>query len=189
MPSAPRQKCRATQRALGGSPRLGYTARCAIGRNVEGHAKGIIVATLKPDTFGSETYLLKRVRNALTNLTGIAANRAEEYVPAPIKLSADRDLLDPDYKVIWKQCTIEYDPNEAGAEIYLKDRKIVLGPFMKGFSVMELEKVILHEFLHAALDDGWQRLSEQAQHGQINLIIGYNIGYPPPPNPANPSED
>jgi hypothetical protein len=147
------------------------------------------VATLKPDTFGSEKFLLTRVRHALTNLTGVAANRAEEYGLAPTKLDAERDSLSPNYKSIWKQCTVEYDPEESGAEIYLKARRIVLGPFFRAFEEMDLEKVILHEFLHAALDDGWQRLSEQAQHGQINLIIVSNIGYPPPPNPANPSED
>ena len=147
------------------------------------------MATLKADTFGSETFLLTRVRQALTNLTGVIGSQTKEFTVAPTKLDADRDSLKPDYKTLWKQCTIQYDPNEGGAEIYLKDRKIVLGPFMKGFSTTNLEKVILHEFLHAALDDGWQCLSEQAQHGQINLIICYNIRYPPPPNPANPSED
>ena len=32
-------------------------------------------------------------------------------------------------------------------------------------------------------------LVAQAQHGQINQIIKYNLKYPGPPNPASPAED
>lgn len=145
------------------------------------------MAVLKVDTFGPEKDLLKKVKDALTNLTGFGGSGGV-YLTAPNKLNANRDSLRPEYKSLWLHCTVEYDAQEAGAEIY-GNRKIILGPFMRQFTVMDLEKTILHEFLHGALDDGWQRLSEQAQHGQINLIIRFNLEYPPPPNPANPSED
>ena len=146
------------------------------------------MAVLKTDTFGSEKNLLQRVKQALTRLTGAASGGPNEYRVAPTKLDADRDLLRSDYKLVWKQCTVEYDEKEAGAEIHVSDLRIVLGPFMKHFGVTDLEKVILHEFLHAALDEDWQKSGEQAQHGQINQIIKYNIGYSGAPNPANPTE-
>lgn len=65
-----------------------------------------------------------------------------------------------------------------------------LGPFMLDYDdVADLEKVIVHEYLHAALRDETSRLGYQWSHHEINRIITYNLKYPCPPNPANPSED
>lgn len=149
------------------------------------------MATLKADTFPGEKSgrdLLAKVQKALTNLTGTTMAAKGVYMTAPIKLNADRDLLIPTYKVIWQQCTIEYDPDQRGAEMQAGHR-ITLGPFWEGTdtTVMDLEKVILHEFLHDVLDIGVGH--GDAEHGQINLIIKYNLKYPGPPNPANPAED
>ena len=148
------------------------------------------MATLKLKTFPSDKSvqaLLSKVKKALTNLTGIGGSKDGVYLTAPTKLDPERDLLRPNYKSIWQQCTIEYDPNEKGAEVATGTRTLKIGPFLEtqGTTVMDVEKIILHEYLHLVVDIGWN--TEEAQHGQINQIIKYNLKYPGPPNPADPA--
>jgi len=162
---------------------------------------GLVVAILFPSTFGIETELLSGVRGALRNLTGfestaaaIKANLPVEY-PFPVgpngmlfRLNADNDDLDPTYKFIWQQCTIQYDPKEPGAEIEVTGRIMRLGPAMRHYVVKDLEKVIIHEYMHAALNANWQPMNYLAQHDPINHTIQFNLLYPGHPNPANPAE-
>ena len=160
------------------------------------------MATLKPETFSTEYSedrdLLKNVRSALFNLTGIprtgGASDDERVDFTSItgkgvlsRLNVARDVLRPDYRRYWEYTTVVYDTEQHGAEINIEDRKIILGPFLIGMGVEDAEKVIIHEFLHAALDDDWQRSTEQEQHGQINHIIIYGPHYSEPANPADPS--
>ena len=147
------------------------------------------MATLKIPTFPSDKagqQLLSHVKEALTNLTGIRAAKNGVYVGAPTKLDADRDELRPDYRLVWQQCTVEYDPEEAGAEVPPGTRIMRIGPFCLDLDVKDLEKIILHEYLHLVIV-GWG--SGDSQHPQINLIIKFNLNYPGPPNPANPAEE
>src|SRR5438128_9968488 len=147
------------------------------------------MATLKTQTFPSDNsgqLLLKNVQTALTNLTGIRARKDGVYLQAPLKPDAERDQLRPDYRVVWQQCTVEYDPAEAGAEVPPDTRTIRLGPFCLDLDVMAMEKIILHEYLHLLIV-GWG--SGDSQHPQINLIIKFNLKYQGPPNPANPAEE
>jgi len=147
------------------------------------------MATLKTDTFPSDKtgqQLLSHVKDALTKLTGIRAGKDGVYLRAPLKLNADRDELRPDYRIVWQQCTIEYDPEEAGAEVAPDTRTIHVGPFCLDLDVNDMEKIILHEYLHLVVV-GWG--SGDSQHPQINLIIRFNLNYPGPPNPANPAEE
>ena len=149
------------------------------------------MATLKTATFPrdqSGKQLLGKVQSALTNLTGFRAPKDANYAVAPTKLDADRDLLKSNYKTIWQQCTIEYDPKQAGAEVAPGARKMKIGPFFLDptTTVMDMEKVILHEYLHLVIDISSSDTG--IQHGQINQIIKYNLKYPGPPNPANPAE-
>jgi hypothetical protein len=60
---------------------------------------------------------------------------------------------------------------------------IKIGPFFLDgrFKTLDLEKVILHEFLHEAIAISWKA----AHHGQIDQIIQYNLEYPGAPNPAD----
>ena len=43
-----------------------------------------------------------------------------------------------------------------------------------------MEKIIIHEYLHAAIDISY----EPAEHGVIDQIIQYDLRYPGAPNPA-----
>jgi hypothetical protein len=150
------------------------------------------MATLKAQTFPSDKpgqQLLGKVQDALGNLTGIRARKDGVYLSAPTKLDPDRDLLRPDYRIVWGQCTIVYDPEERGAEASAATRTLKIGPFFlpSSTTVRDMEKVLLHEYLHLVIDIGWN--SEEAQHGQIYQIIRENLKYPGPPNPANPAEE
>jgi hypothetical protein len=147
------------------------------------------MATLNADTFPGDKQgkkVLDEVKQALRNLTGLNGGTNGAYLVAPVKLNADRDVLKPSYKQIWNLCTIVYDDDEKGAEMS-KAHQITLGPLLLSMSVTDIEKIILHEYLHEAIDIGVN--VEEMEHGQINHIIRDNLHYPGPPNPANPAED
>lgn len=154
------------------------------------------MTTLKPETFAGEAkFLLPVVRRALTNLAGGAPDQNRvTYHPITgagklFWLNPQEDSLRLNYKQVWDQSTLEYDKAQSGAEIYVPGRRMYLGPAMLRFTnPMDLEKIIAHEYLHAALDDDTQRLGYQAEHDQINMIISQSLKYPGPPNPCNPSE-
>lgn len=139
------------------------------------------MAILLINTFKTkeQKVLLKKVRLALKNLCGHGHSREGSYLTAPRKLRLDRDFLKENYKEIWKHCTIRFDPQEKGASIRGK-KDIHIGPFFlqPRFTVMDVEKIILHEFLHAALDISM----EDAHHGLIYQVIKENIKYPGPAN-------
>jgi hypothetical protein len=150
------------------------------------------MATLKIQTFPSDQEgqaLLAKVQQALSHVTGVGTHKDGVYTAAPRNLNPDRDHLRPNYKAVWQLCTIEYDPDEPGAEVPAGTRTLKIGPFLQlpGTSVTDVEKVILHEYLHLVVDIGWNE--GQAQHPQINSIIRDSLKYAGPPNPANPAED
>jgi len=160
------------------------------------------VSTLKPETFKESPSeqkavdnLLKLVRQAMHNIAfgpGQDDGKTVNYHPVGglgrlRALNPKEDLLDPSYLAIWNNSTLEYDPGQPGAEIYVPGRRMYLGPFMLDMQLVDLEKTIIHEYLHAALNQDWQRLSMEAQHPQINLIIKQRLKYAGPPNPADPS--
>jgi hypothetical protein len=167
------------------------------------------VTTLKSETFheiGTDgearaRNLLKRVKQALTNLacdpyTLFNENRVVYHPVTPKSKIAQLDQKSGNYPIkehylqIWNDCTLEYDLKQAGAEIYIPGKRMYLGPFMLDYDdVVDLEKVIVHEYLHAAIQDATTRLGLQWSHHEINRIVTYNLKYPDPPNPANPGED
>lgn len=144
--------------------------------------------TLKADTFPEDAEgqaLLGKVKQALKNLTG-GPDRDGGFVKPPRKLDRDRDVLTEDYASVWRLCTLEYDPNERGASITGRSR-IRIGPFFlaKRFTATDMEKVILHEYLHAVIDLEYKA----AHHSHMEQIIKYNIGYRGPANPAEGMTD
>jgi hypothetical protein len=167
------------------------------------------VTTLKPETFheigkvgeARAQGLLTRVKQALTNLafdpyTQVNDKRAVYHPITPKSKLAQLDQKSGEYPIrsnylqVWNDCTLEYDQAQRGAEIYVPGRRMYLGPFMLDYDdVVDLEKVIVHEYLHAALLDETSRLGLDHSHHEINRIVTYNLKYPCPPNPANPSED
>lgn len=165
------------------------------------------MTTLKTETFheigkageNRVQALLKLVKRALTNLacdpyTPFDDARVMYHPVTPksklAKLNPKNYPIRPNYLHVWNDCTLEYDLKQKGAEIYIPGRRMYLGPFMLDYyDVVELEKVIVHEYLHAALEDATTRLGYQWSHHEINRIVTYNLNYENPPNPANPSED
>jgi hypothetical protein len=153
------------------------------------------MATLINKSFPSEREgqnLLKNVQQALTHLSGVGDPNSGVYLSAPFKLDAARDDLVKDYKTVWGRCTIKFDPEQAGAEM-IDATNMRIGPFFLrgGVTVMDLEKVILHEYLHVALVPSGVsgETGYEYDHTRINQIIRDNLKYPGPPNPVNPSED
>jgi hypothetical protein len=165
------------------------------------------MTTLKPETFheigkngeARVRALLTLVRKALTNLAFDPYTQVKDtrVMYHPITPRSKLAKLDPknypirsNYLQVWNDCTLEYDQNQKGAEIYVPGRRMYLGPFMLDYDdVVDLEKVIVHEYLHAALEDATTRIGYQWSHNEINRIVTQNLKYADPPNPANPSED
>lgn len=176
------------------------------------------MTTLKAETFheirtvgeARAQALLKLVKQALTNLAFDPHTLFNEkrIVYHPVTPKSKIAQLDPKSKIaqldqnsgnypikqnylqIWNDCTLEYDPDQRGAEIYVPGKRMYPGPFMLDYDdVVDLEKVIVHEYLHAALQDETSRLGLDTSHHEINRIVPHNLKYPCPPNPANPSED
>ena len=155
------------------------------------------MAILLANTFAPEHSILVGVRQALFWLTGCDTPARYLDTGVPIRypfphghmagngrrlgwLDQERDGLKDNHDEIWEQCTIEYDQHEPGAEIEVIGGRMKLGFAMRGYGVLDLEKVILHEFLHAALK------SQTDQHDQIDFIIQFNLHYPGHPNPGDP---
>jgi RHS repeat-associated protein len=131
--------------------------------------------------------LLDKVRSALNRLTG-EKGQGDKWKSVPKKLKGEKDLLAENYKEIWDKTVIRYDANECGAGVgpgENGERVITLGPLFEKekWKVMDLEKVILHEYLHPALKPGL-RMGESFEHGTIDQIIKYDLRYPGAPNPA-----
>jgi len=137
--------------------------------------------------------MLEKIKQALKNITGHGGKEKTtqhlgydrvglEYWSVPTRLRTDRDFLRDEWRDIWRQCTIEFDPQETGASIHVPTRRIRIGPFFQQsrFTVRDFEKIILHEFLHAAFSFGMR----EADHGMMQQVLIYNIGYHPPANPA-----
>jgi hypothetical protein len=167
-------------------------------------AGGAIMTTLKPETFkeigdvGNRRVqaLLKIVRQALTTVAfGPFAVDDRCVVYHPIRplsklaqLNEKRDRIQHNYRQIWDSLTLEYDMDQPGAEIFIQDKRMFVGPFMLDYvNPIDLEKVIIHEYLHAVLEVFYQTRGLNTQHDQIDLIIREGLKYKGPPNPADPS--
>jgi hypothetical protein len=107
------------------------------------------------------------------------------YPKAPVKLREERDFLRDDWKQIWDECTIEFADYEAGASIHVPTRRIRFGPFFtrNRFSITDFEKIILHEYLHAAFR--FENTLKSFHHGMMEQVLIHNLGYKPPANPVS----
>jgi hypothetical protein len=143
------------------------------------------MATRLENTFradASGTTLLGKLKPAQSNVDGVIGVATAMKPPhAARRLHRDEDSLKRDFLAIWSRCTIEYDPKQPAAEIR-KGKEIVIGPLFaeQRFTTLDMEKVLLHEYLHAALDEMWKL----DPHSQIDQIIQFNLKYPGAPNPA-----
>jgi hypothetical protein len=107
------------------------------------------------------------------------------FARAPIKLQEERDCLSEDWREIWDQCTIEFADYEAGASIYVPNRRIRFGPFfaLHKYTITDFEKIILHEYLHAAFR--FEIKLKEFHHGMMRQVLIYNLRYSEPPNPVS----
>jgi hypothetical protein len=143
----------------------------------------MLITTSFPDDHDGKAMLAK-VKKAFRKLTMAAPEEGDGYLGyfnAPVRLRKGRDMLKDNYDIIWIECLFEYDDDEHGASIFVPKREIKIGPYFMSsrFSHVDMEKIILHEYLHAALD-----IRSEFAHGQMEQIIKYNLGYPGPWNPA-----
>jgi hypothetical protein len=149
----------------------------------DGQAK-LDVSSFPSDPEGQR--LLKKVKDALNKLSG--KSEGEEWKTPPKRLARkSKDHLDKKYKDIWEDTVISYNDELCGTEADPRKRKIVLDRIFldKRWKRMDLEKVILHEYLHESLKED-QRRGEEYEHIIIDHIIKDDLGYPGPPNPAKP---
>lgn len=133
----------------------------------------LLISTFPTDSEG--TALLKKVKRALAHICGHGVSKKGIVLTAPKKLDANRDNLKSNYREIWKKCTIQYDGNESGASVLMKSYEIKLGPFFlrPSITVVDLEEVLLHEFLHVALAiEG-----KEFHHSLMTQILRYNLHY------------
>jgi hypothetical protein len=107
------------------------------------------------------------------------------FARVPVKLQKERDFLSDDWPQIWDECTIEFADEEAGASIYVPDRRIRFGPFfvLNKYTITDFEKIILHEYLHAAFR--FDNTLKSFHHGMMEQVLIYNLHYKPPANPVS----
>ena len=87
--------------------------------------------------------------------------------------------LKSNYKKIWDDTVIYYEPEAYGASSNRKDLFVFFGEFfLKPQPRLVLEKVLWHEFLHLVVD-----LPKEMHHGKINDIIKHCLKLPGDPNP------
>jgi|SRR6185312_1401551 len=106
------------------------------------------------------------------------------YAKVPPKLSEDDDFLGPGWEKIWDECTIEFADSESGASIHIPSRRIRFGPFfaLHKYTITDFEKIILHEYLHAAFR--FDNKLKEFHHGMMQQVLIYNHGYKEPANPV-----
>lgn len=120
-----------------------------------------------------------------TDVHSEAVRAGLNYDHAPVKLQEDRDFLREDWKEIWDKCTIEFADYEAGASIHVPSRRIRFGPFfaLHKYSITDFEKILLHEYLHAAFR--FDNTLKSFHHGMMEQVLIYNLRYKPPANPVS----
>jgi hypothetical protein len=133
--------------------------------------------------------LLEKVRTALRSMTR-QYSEAAKFDHVPYALGIVRERLQGNYPAMWRQMRIVYDPNVTLASVTPKlEAKIGRGFLAPKWTQMDLQKVLLHEFLHhaAGLQFDHESPSQRAQleHNVIDSILS-DMGYRPPLNPAHP---
>jgi hypothetical protein len=100
------------------------------------------------------------------------------YTKVPPVLKASLGLKS-NFKKIWDDTIVCYDPEAYGASANHTDLVITFGEFFtKPQPRAILEKVFWHEFLHLVI-----KLPRPMHHGKINHIIRHGIGLYGDPNP------
>lgn len=135
-----------------------------------------------PGIVDDKNALLIRTRLALLIISGqpTITSYGDLYPKSPKGLNRNRDNLKRNYKKIWDDTIISFDWDTYGATANQRTFEINLGEFFlkKEIPLLDLQKVILHEFLHLVVD-----LPRSIHHGQIDKIISEGLDYEGAPNP------
>ena len=124
--------------------------------------------------------LHESINKIMTKISGppVVTSEGRLYTKVPGKLKESLGLRS-NYKKIWDDTIISYEPDTYGASANIKEYYVMFGYFFtKPQSLSVLEKVLWHEFLHLVV-----KLPREMHHGKINHIIKYGLGIPGDPNP------
>jgi hypothetical protein len=124
--------------------------------------------------------LLRNVNSALKKISGppVVTPEGPLYQRVPKGLKTVHGLKS-NFENIWGDTIISYDPKAYGASADFGETEIIFGEFFtKPQSILILEKVLMHEFLHLVVD-----LPRPMHHGRIDHIIKYGLKLPGDPNP------
>jgi len=126
--------------------------------------------------------LLKRIKHVLLEISGppVITDFGNLYMKPPHGLERRRDQLKANFAKIWDDTIFSFDFASYGATADLKSCEINIGEFFlkQEIPLLDLKKVVLHEFLHLVVD-----LPKPLHHGQINNIISKGLGLKGDPNP------
>jgi hypothetical protein len=128
--------------------------------------------------------LLENLRQVLHRISGIPVTTGDgslyEMLPKSLRhIHPVKNGIKANYLQIWGDTIISYDAEAYGASAKFKDSEIIFGYFFtKPQSLLVLEKVLVHEFLHLILD-----LPRVMHHGKINDIMRHLMHLPGDPNP------
>lgn len=120
-----------------------------------------------------------------TDVHSEAVRAGLDYGHVPVKLRPERDFLSDDWKEIWQACTIEFADYESGASIHVPSRRIRFGPYfaLHKYSITDFEKIILHEYLHAAFR--FENTLKEFHHGMMEQVLIHQLHYKAPANPVS----
>jgi hypothetical protein len=135
-----------------------------------------------PGIADDKNCLLTRMKLALLDISGtpVITSHGDLYPKPPRGLERRRDQLKMNYKTIWDDTIIAFDFDTYGATANHRTFEINIGEFFlkKEIPLLDLKKVVMHEFLHLVVD-----LPRTMHHGQINRIISRGLGMKGDPNP------
>lgn len=135
-----------------------------------------------PGLVDDKNFLLKRIKLILLDISGppVITSYGDLYMKPPPALNRQRDQLKSNWKKTWEDTIISFDFETYGATANHTSLEINIGEFFlkQEIPLLDLKKVVLHEFLHLVID-----LPRPLHHGQINNIIKGGLKLPGDPNP------
>ena len=129
--------------------------------------------------------LRKNLTTTLHRISGapVVIDEGSLYTKRPEVLNKLSGDFKREWKTVWDDVIIYYDPEEYGAlsqNWYVKkEYYIIFGYFFsKPQDRLIIEKVLWHEFLHLVI-----KTPKPMHHGKIDSIIKNGLKLPGPPNP------
>lgn len=135
-----------------------------------------------PGIVDDKNFLFKRIKLLLLDISGppVITSFGDLYPKPPHGLNRQRDRLKRNWQKTWDDAIISFDFETYGATANHKTLEINIGEFFlkQEIPLLDLKKVVLHEFLHLVID-----MPREMHHGQINTIISRGLRLKGDPNP------